>query len=165
MTTVLGIDPGLATTGFGIIRADGSRIRCVDYGVIRTDSAMAMGDRLEILYDGIRSVIDAHNPSQAGIESLYFAKNVTSALPVAKAMGVVLLALAQAEIPVGEYGPRQIKQAIVGQGHAEKEQVQELLRVLLGMKDVPTPDHAADALAAAVCHRNTAVVVARTLGR
>jgi crossover junction endodeoxyribonuclease RuvC len=159
MTTVLGVDPGLAATGYGVIVAEGSRMRCVDYGVVRTDSRSPEGARLEVLYRAIRGLIEHHHPTEAGVEALYFAKNVTSALPVAKAMGVVLLSLEQAGIVVGEYGPRQIKQAIVGQGQAEKSQVQDLLRILLGMKEIPAPDHAADALAAAVCHRNTSAVV------
>lgn len=163
MITVLGVDPGLAATGYGVIAAEGSRMRCLDYGVVRTESDMPVGERLSLIYEGIRAVIERYAPTEAGIESLYFAKNVTSALPVAKAMGVVLLALAQAGVTVDEYGPRQIKQAIVGQGRAEKHQVQELLRLLLGLPKVPSPDHAADALAAAVCHRNTSVVVQKTL--
>lgn len=163
MITVLGVDPGLAATGYGVIVADGPRMRCLDYGVVRTESGMPVGDRLTLIYDGIRSVIARHSPTEAGIESLYFTKNVSSALPVAKAMGVVLLALSQAAVAVEEYGPRQIKQAIVGQGRAEKSQVQDLLRLLLGLQEVPSPDHAADALAVAVCHRNTSVVVRKIL--
>lgn len=164
MITVLGIDPGLAASGYGVIAAEGSRMRCLDFGVIRTDSGLDAGARLSILHTGIHDVIRRYAPSEAGIESLYFTKNVTSALPVAKAMGVILLALHEAGVRWMEYGPRQIKQAIVGQGQAEKVQVQELLKLLLGMRETPSPDHAADALAAAVCHRNTSMVVAKTEG-
>ncbi len=150
MTTVIGIDPGLAATGYGVIRAEGSRIACVDYGVIRTHSSAATGPRLEEIHTGVKKLLAEHAPDQAGIEGLYFTRNVTSAIPVAQARGVVLLALAQQNVPAEEYTPQQIKQAVVGNGQADKEQVMQMVRVILGMTEVPRPDHAADALAAAI---------------
>lgn len=152
MSLILGIDPGLAHTGWGIIDAQEGRYRLVDHGVITTDSQDAPGRRLSRLYDEIRALLGERAPVEAGVESLYFAKNASSAIPVAQARGVVLLALERAGVPAEEYTPQAIKQAIVGQGRAEKSQVQELLRVLLGLSAIPEPDHAADALAAAICH-------------
>ena len=152
MSLVLGIDPGLAHTGWGVIDPRDNRYRLVDHGVITTAAGMAPGARLDRLYTEVTAVLEQYHPAEAGVENLYFAKNATSAIPVAQARGVVLLALERAGVHAAEYTPQAIKQAIVGQGRAEKSQVQELLRVLLGIREVPAPDHAADALAAAVCH-------------
>ena len=155
MSRVLGLDPGLAGTGYGIVEAKGSRYIHVCHGVISTLASMEAGDRLAVIYDRVRAIIRQYEPDEAGIESLFFAKNITSAIPVAQARGVVLLVLAQEKVPCGNYPPQAIKQAIVGQGRAEKRQVQELVKLLLGLDDIPKPDHAADALAAAICHANT----------
>ncbi len=152
MSLVLGIDPGLAHTGWGVIDPRDNRYRLVAHGVISTAAEMPPGARLDRLYSEVTAVLEQYHPAEAGVENLYFAKNATSAIPVAQARGVVLLALERAGVHAAEYTPQAIKQAIVGQGRAEKSQVQELLRVLLGIRDVPAPDHAADALAAAVCH-------------
>ncbi|MFP4643802.1 MAG: crossover junction endodeoxyribonuclease RuvC [Spirochaetales bacterium] len=151
----MGVDPGLASTGYGIIVCEGSRIMHETHGVIRTQSSETAGARLLRIFEQIQGLCDTYKPAAAGIESLYFASNVTSALPVAQARGVVLLAFAQAGIPASEYPPQAIKQALVGEGRADKHQVAEFVRLLLGMPAVPKPDHAADALAAAVCHFNT----------
>ena len=150
MASLIGIDPGLAATGYGIVRETGGRITCVDYGVIRTDPTDSTGDRLAAVYQALEALILAHRPESAGIESLYFTKNVTSAIPVAQARGVVLLAFARHGVPAREFTPQQIKQAVVGNGQADKEQVMQMVRVVLGMTSVPRPDHAADALAAAI---------------
>ncbi len=152
MTRVLGIDPGLAATGWGVVDADGSRNRYVAHGVITTAAGLPIGDRLLMIHDELEAIITTHNPSEAGVEALYFARNATSAMPVAHARGVVYLTLRQHRILTSEYPPQAIKQSIVGQGRAEKEQVQELVRVLLGLAEIPRPDHASDALAAAICH-------------
>ncbi len=152
MNTIIGIDPGLAKTGYGIIRKHRGSFECIKYGVFTTLSRCPSGERLSAIYDGLKKVIQDYKPDEAGIESLYFARNISSALPVAQARGVVLLVMFQCGIPACEYPPQEIKQAIVGNGRAEKSQVQELVRMLLGMKDIPQPDHAADALAAAICH-------------
>jgi crossover junction endodeoxyribonuclease RuvC len=162
MKRVLGIDPGLASTGWGVVDTDGSRYSYVDAGVIRTPPSTPIGQRLATIYDSVRDVIDRFTPNSAGVEQLYFAKNATSGIPVAHARGVVFLALAQADIPTGEYPPQAIKKAIVGVGRADKSQVQELVRVLLGLAEIPKPDHASDALAAAICHIATSAMQERT---
>jgi len=152
MTRVLGIDPGLASTGWGVVEVDGSHYRHVAHGVIRTSPDLPVGERLLKLSREIRDIIITHKPEESGVESLYFARNATSAIPVAQARGVVLLALTELGVPSREYPPQAIKQAIVGEGRAEKQQVQELVRLLLGLDVPPKPDHASDALAAAICH-------------
>ena len=152
MIRVLGIDPGLASTGWGLVTTDGSRYRYVGHGVISTPAHTDTGMRLRTIFHELQAIISELRPDEAGVETLYFAKNATSAIPVAQARGVVYLALSLAEVPTSEYPPQAIKQAIVGQGRADKRQVQELVRVLLGLSEIPRPDHSADALAAAICH-------------
>lgn len=152
---LMGVDPGLASTGYGVISAEGSRIVHLTHGVIKTDNSQSPGDRLSKIFDTVNELVREYEPLAAGIESLFFASNVTSALPVAQARGVVLLAFARAGIPAAEYPPQAIKQALVGQGRADKQQVAEFVQLLLGLKRVPTPDHAADALAAAVCYHHS----------
>jgi crossover junction endodeoxyribonuclease RuvC len=158
MPIVLGIDPGLAATGYGVISAEGGRLRWVDHGVFRTASGDAPGTRLAVVYRGICELLELHHPTIAGIESIYFTKNVTSAIPVAQARGVVLLALEQYGVPAEEFTPQVIKRAVVGTGQAEKEQVIQMVRIILGLSEAPRPDHAADALAAAVTRFNTSEV-------
>ncbi|MFP4375473.1 MAG: crossover junction endodeoxyribonuclease RuvC [Spirochaetales bacterium] len=152
MTRVLGVDPGLAATGWGVVDADGSRNSYVAHGTIDTPAADQLGARLSKIYDELTAVVRSYNPAAAGIEQLYFARNTSSALPVAHARGVVLLGLEQRSVAAFEYPPQEIKQSIVGSGRATKEQVQEMVRVLLGLNEVPKPNHSADALAAALCH-------------
>jgi crossover junction endodeoxyribonuclease RuvC len=152
MTTLIGIDPGLAATGWGVVGFDGNRFRHVAHGVLSTGPDLGLPERLRIIYEGILAVLDEHRPDEAGVEELYFARNVGSAIPVAHARGVVVLALGQRRIPTGFYQPQQVKQAVIGKGRAEKGQVQRLVAVLLGLSEIPSPDHAADALAVAVCH-------------
>ena len=165
MRILIGIDPGLSGTGWGVIGYDGSRLRHIAHGVLRTDSDQALPDRLASIYVGITKVLDDYSPDEAGIEELYFAKNVASAIPVAHARGVVVLALGQRGIPVGFYQPQQVKQAVIGRGKADKDQVQRLVAILLGMEEIPSPSHAADALAVAVCHiQRSAALVQQHIG-
>ena len=161
MKVILGIDPGLAETGYGFITVDNNQYHHLAHGVIRTPASDSIGSRLLALYDQLSVLIEQHRPADAGIESLFFARNVSSAIPVAQARGVVLLLLQRHGVFTAEYSPQAIKQAIVGQGRAEKRQVQDLVRVLLGLAEIPRPDHAADALAAAICHHNSKGVAER----
>ncbi|MDD2220481.1 MAG: crossover junction endodeoxyribonuclease RuvC [Clostridia bacterium] len=151
---ILGFDPGTATTGYGVIEAVGSSLQLLDYGTIRTLSATPMPERLAIIYDAACQLIERFSPEQIAVEKLYFNTNVTTGITVAQARGVLLLAAAQRQIPVGEYTPLQVKQAIVGYGKAEKQQIQYMISRLLNIKVTPRPDDAADALAIAVCHSN-----------
>jgi crossover junction endodeoxyribonuclease RuvC len=155
MIRILGLDPGLACTGYGIIDSGASRLVHVTHGVISTPADMATGERLLCIYDSLAALIDQYAPGEAGIENLFFSKNITSAIPVAQARGVALLLFSRRALAVGDYPPPVIKRAVVGYGRAEKHQVQELVRFLLGLKEIPRPDHAADALAAAICHAHT----------
>lgn len=155
MVRIIGIDPGLANTGWGVLDAGRGRLRHVGHGTIPTEPGCSNGERLLTIFDRLTEIVEKYRPQEAGIESLYFAKNISSALPVAQARGIVLLTFARNAVVAAEYPPQAIKQAIVGRGRAEKSQVQELVRVLLGLKDVPRPDHAADALAAAICHAHS----------
>ncbi|HOV63485.1 MAG TPA: crossover junction endodeoxyribonuclease RuvC [Spirochaetia bacterium] len=152
---LLGLDPGLAETGWGVLSVERGRYRHIDHGSIVTDASLSNGKRLSIIYERIIEVIDTFKPQRAGIESLFFAKNRLSAIPVAQARGVLLLALEQRGVPSIEYPPQEIKQAITGNGRAEKMQVQELVKILLSLPEIPKPDHAADALAAAICCCNS----------
>lgn len=154
MRTLIGIDPGLAATGWGVVRFDGSRFFHVAHGVVKTDAQSSLSDRLLAIYSAIRKLLLKYGPSEAGVEELYFARNASSAMQVAHARGVVLLALGQRGIPVECYSPQHVKQAVIGRGRADKEQVQRLVSVVLGLEEIPAPDHAADALAVAICHAN-----------
>ncbi|MEI8092963.1 MAG: crossover junction endodeoxyribonuclease RuvC [Spirochaetales bacterium] len=151
---VLGIDPGLASLGWGVISVDGGRSTHVAHGVLTTAAGQPQEARLLYLYNEVQKLIVQFCPEQAGIENLYFVKNISSGLPVAEVRGVVLLAFAQAGLAVGQYNPTQIKLALVGVGQADKRQVQEMVKLLLKLPEIPKPDHAADALAAAICHVN-----------
>ncbi len=151
----LGIDPGTATTGYGLVYAQGDVRRAVTYGALTTPADAPLARRLQLLYADICRLIETHRPDQAAVEQLFFSRNVTTALAVGHARGVVLLALAEANVPVFEYTPAEVKQAIVGYGRARKEQMQEMVRVLLQLDARPTPDDAADALAVALCHADT----------
>lgn len=149
---VLGIDPGLANTGFGVVDFYEGKYRMVSYGCITTKADEPLGQRLLKISSHIQKVIDEFSPSEAGMEELFFAKNVTSAIAVAEAKGVCTLVLAQNCIPLTEYKPNQIKQAVTGMVKAEKDLVQRYVKLLLGLEKEPKPDHAADALAAAITH-------------
>lgn len=147
----LGIDPGTATIGYGLVRelSDGS-LQAVDFGVITTPAHTPMWERLEMIYNDLSLLIKKHRPDRAGVEELFFAKNVTTALTVAQGRGVILLTLAQADVPIYEYKPNYIKQSIAGFGAAKKPQMQEMIRILLGLEKIPRPDDAADALGVAI---------------
>lgn len=149
---VLGIDPGLANTGFGVVDFVNGRYRMVSYGCITTKAGEPHGQRLMKIYSNLSAIIDEFRPDEAGMETLYFARNVTSALNVAEARGVVTLCLAQHGIELGEYQPNQIKQAVTGTTKADKELVEKYVKILLGLEVEPKPDHAADALAGAITH-------------
>lgn len=147
----LGIDPGTATIGYGLVRelSDGS-LQAVDFGTINTTPDLPMWERLKIIYDGVRLIVETHQPDHAGIEELFFARNVTTAITVAQGRGVILLAVASAGVPITEYKPNTVKQSISGYGGAKKPQMQEMVRMLLGLESIPRPDDAADALAIAI---------------
>jgi crossover junction endodeoxyribonuclease RuvC len=161
MSIIIGIDPGLHATGYGVLEAAGNTIVHRLHGVIITKSTMATGDRLLQIYRQLTEVIKKVSPDEAGVESLFVVKNVKTAIPVAQARGVIILALAAQHIPVSEYTPLEVKRAVVGRGRAEKEQVQLMLKLILGLKKVPSPEHAADALAVAFCHSSHKVVTTR----
>ena len=165
MTRILGIDPGLAHTGYGIIQIQNGKYRYIAHGVIKTPAGDSTGKRLSAVYRTICDLIDEYRPEEAGIEALYFARNISSALPVAQAKGVILLALEERHIPCREYPPQAIKQAVVGRGRADKGQVQELVRILLGLNNLTLPDHASDALGAAICHYHTCASLSLIEGR
>ena len=149
---ILGIDPGLANTGFGVIDFYNGRYRMVSYGAITTESAEPHSQRLLTIYNRLCAVIDEFKPTEAGMETLHFAKNVSSAMGVSEARGVVSLCLAQHCIELAEYTPNQIKKAVSGNTTADKELVQKYVQLLLGLSEAPSPDHAADALACAITH-------------
>lgn len=151
---VLGIDPGLAHTGWGIVETRGSLARARAYGCVATSSKDSIDVRLGKIYDEISEVINTYKPIELAIESVYFGENVKSAIPTAQARGVAIVACANAGMLVGEYTPMQIKQAVVGTGAADKRQVMYMMQRILNLDHEPHPDHAADALAAAVCHVN-----------
>ena len=152
MDSFIGIDPGTATTGFGIIteKNDGSLV-CLQYGVIRTSPSIEMPERLDQIYQDLQEILLLHKPQFAAVEKLFFHKNVTNALSVGQARGVVLLALQQHKIPIYEFTPNEVKQAVSGYGGADKKQVQAMVRMLLSLEEIPEPDDAADALAVAIC--------------
>lgn len=160
---VLGIDPGTAITGYGLVR-ETDRLDLVDWGVITTPAGLPLPQRLQTIYQGLAQVIKAHNPDESAVEELFFSKNVRTALAVGHGRGVALLALADAGLPIAEYKPVQIKQAIAGYGGADKHQVQEMVRMLLQLDEVPKPDDAADAVAVAVCHIHSARMAALIAG-
>ncbi len=156
MPLVLGIDPGIATIGYAIVRdlPDGG-CEAIHYGVILTPKGDSAAERLLQLYDQLNKIIHDYQPDSAAIEKLFFARNTTTAIGVGQARGVILLTMAQAGLEIGEYTPNEVKQAVTGYGSADKRQVQEMVRVLLSLESIPKPDDAADALAIAITHLNT----------
>ena len=153
---ILGIDPGYAIVGYGVIEAAGGRFRPVEYGAITTPAGADFGSRLEEIYQGMGEILARLKPEAAAVEKLYFTNNKTTGIGVAEARGVILLALAQHGVPLFEYTPMQVKQAVTGYGKALKPQVQEMTRRLLHLQRVPKPDDTADALALAICHGQAA---------
>lgn len=153
---VLGIDPGYAIVGYGVVDCASGRFSPVDYGAVTTPAGMDFNRRLELIFRGLCEAIDKTKPEAMAIEKLYFNTNTTTAIEVAEARGVILLSARLAGIPIFEYTPLQVKQAVTGYGRAAKEQIQEMVKMLLRLKAVPKPDDTADALAIALCHGQTA---------
>jgi crossover junction endodeoxyribonuclease RuvC len=151
---VLGIDPGSRITGYGIVEQQGNRLVHVDNGAIFTDSATDFAGRLKRIFDGLSAVIAEYHPDQVAVENIFFSTNVQSALKLGQARGAAIVAAVHAGLPVAEYTALQVKQAVVGQGRAEKSQVQKMLKALLGLPEIAQTD-ASDALAVAVCHINS----------
>jgi crossover junction endodeoxyribonuclease RuvC len=148
---VLGIDPGTAATGYGLVERTGSRLRAIDYGCVETRPEHELPQRLLQIHRAVSELIELHRPALLGVERLFFNRNVQTAFAVGQARGAVLLAAAEHGLPVFEYGPHEVKMAVTGYGRAGKEQVQRMVQVVLGMPSLPRPDDAADALAVAIC--------------
>ncbi len=155
---VIGIDPGLASTGYGVVGIVSGRLVYHAHGVISTSPKDSHQDRLLHIWNEVCRIIDLYRPDEAGMETLYFAKNASSAMAVAESRGVITLACALKGLPLGEFTPHAIKQAVVGVARAEKRQVQESVRLLLALPEIPSPDHAADALAAAIAQLHTIII-------
>ena len=153
---ILGIDPGVATVGFGVIEAQRGRNRLIQYGTITTPAGIPLSDRLIQLHRDMEELLELFHPDEVAVEELFFSKNITTGIAVAHGRGVLLLAVAEKQIPVFEYTPMQVKQSVVGYGKAEKRQVMDMTRRLLHMERTPRPDDAADALALALCHSRSA---------
>jgi crossover junction endodeoxyribonuclease RuvC len=152
MQVVMGIDPGAANLGFGVVRVEGNHMVALDGGVVETPPELAMSDRLHRIHRALAELIAWHEPAAMAIEEVYFGKNVASAMAVGRASGVAMLAAAQRGVECFGYTPQAIKMAVCGSGGAGKDQVQRMVGTLLGLPEPPTPDHAADALAVAICH-------------
>jgi crossover junction endodeoxyribonuclease RuvC len=160
---VLGIDPGTAATGYGVVERNGSRLRMLDYGCFQTLPAQTLPERLMAIHEAIVDLIETHHPESIGVERLFFNKNVQTAFAVGQARGAVLLAAAQHGLPVFEYGPHEVKMAVTGYGRADKTQVQRMVQAVLGLDLLPRPDDAADALAVAICVAHAIVPAANPL--
>jgi crossover junction endodeoxyribonuclease RuvC len=152
---ILGIDPGYAIVGYGVIRKEGARLTPIQYGSIQTKATLDTGTRLKQIYDATKQIIEEYKPNEMALEKLFFNRNVTTAMTVGQARGVLMLAGVEAGLPISEYTPLQVKQATVGYGKAEKMQIQEMVKVLLRLKEVPKPDDVADALAIAITHAHS----------
>lgn len=152
---IFGIDPGYGITGYGVIKVDGNRLACLDYGAIRTSSGEVFSDRLKFLNQDLKKIIKKFKPDLIAVEDLFFYKNVKTAIKVGQARGVILLTSVLARVPVIEFTPLQVKQAVTCYGRAGKGQIQQMVKVILSLKDIPRPDDAADALAVAICGANS----------
>lgn len=152
---ILGIDPGTATTGFGLINKTGPKLTKVDCGVIATEKTMPMPERLNVIFNDLTEIIKHHQPDSIAVEKLFFTNNITTAMSVSQARGVVLLVAAQNNIELSEYTPLQVKMSVTGYGQADKRQVQEMVKKILKLHTIPKPDDAADALAISICHSAT----------
>ena len=161
---VLGIDPGYAIVGWGVVDYTGNRFAPVDFGAVCTDAGVPFERRLDEVYAGVKEVIERTQPEVLAIEKLFYQHNQTTVIGVAEARGVILLAAAQCGVPIYEYTPMQVKQAVVGYGLAEKKQVMDMVKRLLKLKAVPRPDDAADALAIAICHARSATSLLSRVG-
>ena len=151
---VIGIDPGTAITGYGVVQKDRDKLKCLTCGVWTTPSTMSAPDRLHKIYDHFNELLELYQPNEVATERLFFTSNVTTGIPVGRALGVILLSLAQRGLPWTEYTPTQVKNAVVGVGSADKQQVQYMVTRILSLPAPPKPDDAADALAIAICHAN-----------
>lgn len=152
---ILGIDPGLAILGYSILEIEGNKMRAIDYGVIKTPSVMEFPERLKFLYEELNLIIKKYSPNEMAIEELFFNKNVKTAIKVGHARGVEILSARMNSLDIYEYTPLQIKNAITGYGRAEKGQIQQMVKMLLNLSEIPKPDDAADALAVAITHFNS----------
>lgn len=159
---ILGVDPGVATIGFGVLRAERGKNTLLQYGVITTPAGIPLSQRLVQISEDMEQLIRQFNPDEMAVEELFFSKNITTGIAVAHGRGVILLAAEKLGVPVFEYTPMQVKQAVVGYGAAQKRQVMLMTQRLLGMKEVPKPDDAADALAIAICHSRSATSLMNT---
>jgi crossover junction endodeoxyribonuclease RuvC len=161
---VLGIDPGVANTGYGVVAQQRGRLFALDGGVVETSAALDAGRRLATIHARIADLLDEYRPDAVALEDVYFGVNARSAFAVGQARGVVLLAAGQRGVPCASYTPQQVKGAVCGNGRAAKDQVQRMVQTLLALPDLPQPDHAADALAIAICHTNGAPLAAAIAG-
>ena len=152
---ILGIDPGLATIGFGVVKFERGRFATIDYGAIITPPKTPVHERLKMIYDGVRDLIKTYNPEDLAIEEIFFNTNQKTVISVCEARGVILLCAHQSGLDINEYTPLQVKQSVVGYGRAEKQQVQAMVKHILNLDKIPKPDDAADALAIAVCHAHS----------
>ena len=152
---ILGIDPGFADMGYGLIKSEKNKLECLDYGSIKTFKTLSLSERLEQIEHELVKIIQKYHPDRAVVEELFFCTNVKTAIAVGQARGVILLTLIKNKIPLIECTPLQVKQALVGYGRADKNQVQQMVKITLGLKEIPKPDDAADALAVAVTHGQT----------
>ena len=160
---ILGIDPGYAIVGFGVISYNGSRFKVLEYGAITTDKNTPFPERLNEIYDGMNYLLDKYQPAAISIEKLYFNTNTTTAISVAQARGVCVMAGVKHGVEIAQYTPVQLKMAVTGYGRAEKHQIMEMTKTLLSLKEIPKPDDAADALAIAICHAHTSGSIAARL--
>jgi len=155
---IIGIDPGLASTGWGVIDRKNGKLRYIAHGNIETKAGRPLAERLFSIYNALRDILETYKPSESAVEMLYFGKNVSSAIPVAEARGAVFTALAGSGLSVCELRPNAIKLGVTGVSNADKKQVQEMVKIILGLPEIPKPDHAADALGAAICAANQGAV-------
>ncbi len=162
---ILGIDPGIADTGWGAVEDKGGKLKCLGYGSIKTKAGLPTADRLVIIAAELKKIIKQFAPDAVAIEELFFAKNVKTAMVVGQARGVILLAVQQAALPIAEFKPTQVKQAVAAYGAAGKAQVQKMVALILGLKELPRPDDAADALAMAICGLNSLNFLAKKQGK
>ncbi len=153
---VLGIDPGIASVGYGVVEKKGNKLRALEYGTFRTAAGEELPRRLSLIYEFLEGIMSRHRLDALAVEELFFAANVKTGIPVAHGRGVILLAGQRAGLTVAEYTPIQVKQAVTGYGRADKQQVQSMVKMLLNLSEVPRPDDTADALAIAICHAHTA---------
>ena len=152
---ILGIDPGIAIVGYGVIEYDGFKMKLIDYGAILTPAGMKLPERLDIIFDSMTQLMERFEPDAVAFEELFFAKNVKTGIDVAQARGVSLMATYKKNKALYEYTPLQVKQAVVGYGRADKHQVQTMVKTILSLAEIPKPDDAADAVAVAICHAQT----------